>query len=342
MRLATLALCVGGGTLIATSATADFIGLRVESKPNEFGILVCNVYAEFDHVNDFMFAVIGSEANPSTISVVDGTFYQHPFGSDRPPPGALVDVFPSVAYDSFVTIGVKCFGDPPCQPVDALLFGNGWPGFGSSVLSFGGFWAVLIGTPQGEPFNPDYSSGGNGQVLIGQFSTADATAIVGDIEVQYYNQGVGPIAQQVTFEHTVDVACFSVLTEQTVCHAGGNGFTYIVSGAESCSGSPFDFSFTASGGAVGEELCFTVVVSDDEGGTCCVAELCTTVPDCTPSTTLWDMDGDGEVGIIDVLLLLATWGPCGNYCLPGDCPGDFDGDCAVQVSDLLLMFQNWG
>ena len=61
-RLATLALCVGGGTLIATSATADFIGLNIESKPNEFGILVCNVYAEFDRPGEDALWVIGGTA----------------------------------------------------------------------------------------------------------------------------------------------------------------------------------------------------------------------------------------------------------------------------------------
>ncbi len=54
-----------------------------------------------------------------------------------------------------------------------------------------------------------------------------------------------------------------------------------------------------------------------------------------------DLDGDGTVGIIDLLLLLAAWGPCPEPCVPY-CPGDLDGDCAVGIVDLLTLLGNWG
>ena len=49
-----------------------------------------------------------------------------------------------------------------------------------------------------------------------------------------------------------------------------------------------------------------------------------------------DLDGDGMVGVPDLLLLLAAWGtnPAG--------PPDFDGDGLVAVPDLLLLLVNWG
>ncbi len=56
---------------------------------------------------------------------------------------------------------------------------------------------------------------------------------------------------------------------------------------------------------------------------------------------LGDLDGDGSVGIIDLLLLLGAWGPCPERC-PPFCTGDLDRDCAVGIVDLLLLLANWG
>jgi hypothetical protein len=50
----------------------------------------------------------------------------------------------------------------------------------------------------------------------------------------------------------------------------------------------------------------------------------------------WDVDGDGQVGIIDFLEVLGSWGPCGG------CPADVDGDGAVSVTDLLGVLGAWG
>jgi hypothetical protein len=50
-----------------------------------------------------------------------------------------------------------------------------------------------------------------------------------------------------------------------------------------------------------------------------------------------DIDGDGSVGIVDFLTLLALWGPC-----PGPCPADLDGDGSVGITDFLTLLANWG
>ncbi|MCH8152151.1 MAG: VCBS repeat-containing protein [Planctomycetes bacterium] len=49
-----------------------------------------------------------------------------------------------------------------------------------------------------------------------------------------------------------------------------------------------------------------------------------------------DLDGDGSVGILDLLALLAAWGSN-----PGH-PADFDGDGTVGILDLLTLLANWG
>ncbi|MCH8258704.1 MAG: VCBS repeat-containing protein [Planctomycetes bacterium] len=52
-----------------------------------------------------------------------------------------------------------------------------------------------------------------------------------------------------------------------------------------------------------------------------------------------DLDGDGHVGVKDLLILLGAWGPCPPK---GDCPADLDGDGSVGVKDLLILLGNWG
>ena len=48
-----------------------------------------------------------------------------------------------------------------------------------------------------------------------------------------------------------------------------------------------------------------------------------------------DLNGDGAVGILDLLVLLAVWGSGGPL-------GDIDGDGNVGILDLLALLANWG
>jgi len=50
-----------------------------------------------------------------------------------------------------------------------------------------------------------------------------------------------------------------------------------------------------------------------------------------------DLNGDGIVGVDDLLIVIANWGPCGP-----DCPADINGDGIVGVDDLLIVIANWG
>ncbi|MCH7721418.1 MAG: hypothetical protein IH988_10610, partial [Planctomycetes bacterium] len=50
----------------------------------------------------------------------------------------------------------------------------------------------------------------------------------------------------------------------------------------------------------------------------------------------WDLNGSGDVGILDLLALLAAWGPN-----PGH-PADFDNSGTVGILDLLTLLANWG
>jgi hypothetical protein len=49
-----------------------------------------------------------------------------------------------------------------------------------------------------------------------------------------------------------------------------------------------------------------------------------------------DINGDGIVNVLDLLILLDDWGPC-----PG-CDSDLNGDGVVNVIDLLILLDSWG
>ena len=57
-----------------------------------------------------------------------------------------------------------------------------------------------------------------------------------------------------------------------------------------------------------------------------------------PAPNPGDIDGNGVVGVSDLLILLAQWGECSSE----NCPADIDGDGSVNVQDLLVLLANWG
>ena len=272
MKVRTLALAAGlsAPLVLAGSASAGFTGLSTVSKPNEFGIFVCNVYAEFDNTEDHLQAVFGQPENPSFINVIDGTFFLHPFHSFGAPNPLLFEVFPELRYDTFFTIGVKSFnpqdpGNPEGQPADNLVFSAGFPLFGESSIDLcqlgcAGYF-VVTGEPQGSPFNPDFVAG-DGRLLIGQFSTEDGIGIEGQLNLQFVS-GRNLEVVVATFQHMLAQPC-----PWDVAPMGGDGIVGIT-----------DF------------LELLAQWGTDPGG---------------PP----DLDGDGNVGINDFLELLANWGPC--------------------------------
>lgn len=164
--------------LLAGSASAGYTGIVVVEKPNEFGILTCNVYAQFDGADatDLVNSVFGGVDASIDIEVIDGTFYQHDFGGDLPPTCELINRFPALAYDTFVTIGKKCDDT-------ATILLPGWPGFEDSLLHIeDGGWAVV---PDQDQAFPDE----NNRVLLGQFSTLDGSGVQGTFGIQVRSNG---------------------------------------------------------------------------------------------------------------------------------------------------------
>ncbi len=201
MKATTLCLLAGTAVplILTGSVQAGFLGISTVSKPNEFGLLVVNVYAEFDRPGEDLMQTVGGTANnPILIEVIGGTFYNHSLGGDTAPNANLVGVFPIIAYDTFVTIGLKVNSlDFP----DALLITPGFPAgiTGTQLSTNESGWSVTPDDPQGDPFNPDFFAG-DGRILIAQFSTADGTAIRGTMLVKFVSNGV-VIQAVVSFYH---------------------------------------------------------------------------------------------------------------------------------------------
>ncbi len=200
MKATTLRILVGVTTplILTGSVQAGFTGISAVSKPNEFGLLVVNVYAEFDRPGeDQMLGVGGTPLDPLTISVIGGTFFQHAEGGDTAPDPALFGPFPSLRYDTFVTIGVKSFnvnnpGVPEGQPEDFMILTPTWPGFDEAELrvTMDG-WAITPDNAQGNPFDPEFV-GGDGRTLIGQFSVVgvgQTVGVEGVMVIQYVSDG---------------------------------------------------------------------------------------------------------------------------------------------------------
>jgi hypothetical protein len=53
-----------------------------------------------------------------------------------------------------------------------------------------------------------------------------------------------------------------------------------------------------------------------------------------------DVDGDGQVGITDLLFLLSMWGPCQGP--PEPCLTDIDADGLTGITDFLIVLADWG
>ena len=176
-NMKVLALTAGVGTLIfAGTASADFQGISFTTETSAYGVTY-QVFVDVD-AGDQLNAVYGDNDNALLIEAAGGSFYQNPFGqatvAGMNP--AFFPIFPSLMYDSFVTIGLET------NVGNAMLdIGIDWSGFeaGGSISTDNGSW---FATPDDAQVNEV-----NGQVLIGQFTIADGGVLSGQVNLQGKN-----------------------------------------------------------------------------------------------------------------------------------------------------------
>ena len=159
-NLKLLGLTAGVGSLVlAGSASADFLGFEIDEVENGMaGLTTYRIYAAIDAGGE-VDAVYGDDV--SALSIQSSTsFYQNSFGGYGTPNAALFIAFPSLEFDSFVTIGLLN------DTGDAMMdIGIDWTDFnaGGAIYTDNGTWFATPNEPQVQEVN--------GRVIIGQFTT---------------------------------------------------------------------------------------------------------------------------------------------------------------------------
>ena len=159
------------------------------------GMTTYQVLLHTEHETDFVTSVYGNANDPLDVSTTT-SFFQHALGGPTPESvnPLLLPVYPNLAYDSWITIGLDgpanaAAGESaaatvqsPGQPwVTAFDPGAGAPG-GNIVMddAVGGVWYILNGDANGMP-------AADGTVLLGQFTTDGEMS--GMVNVQIFPQG---------------------------------------------------------------------------------------------------------------------------------------------------------
>jgi hypothetical protein len=317
MKLKALSVLAGlGGSLIVCDpAPGEYLGLTRSYVPNSYGILTYDVYAEFDNPDDHVLAVAGTAVAPISLDAVGGTFWQQPtFGGETAPNPALIGLIPSLAYDTFVTIGVKVN-----DGTDATQLTPGWPGVGEAGLTDAANLAWFV-TPDDAQGRPNEFS----RVLIGRFSTVTGTGIRGRLVILAISDGEPMLI------HTG----FCLFLTDAPCVPGDLDFNNIVNVVD------FLEFLTWWGPCPDPWECFADLDGD---GMVNVVDFLLLLGNWTPPPEALplvdaDVNGDGVVNNIDLLTLLGCWVFFGAGCESAD----LDGDGTVAVRDLLIVLAGWG
>ena len=162
---------VGTAAMIAagsTTAFAGFQGISIDQAENGMaGLTTYRVYVDIDAGGE-VDAVYGD--GDSALSIQSSTsFYQNAYGDYGTPNAALFFVFPSLEFDSFVTIGLLD------DATDAMMdIGIDWTDFednGGAIYTDNGTWFATPDEAQVREVN--------GRVLIAQLTTdGDLTGVV--------------------------------------------------------------------------------------------------------------------------------------------------------------------
>ena len=323
----------GWGYCIQVEAVVEHTGMV--GTVDLTGLTTYRMYALCQNPDDFVSGVFG-DSNAATLITSTTSFYQDGFGAGlatgiNPD---LIAFFPSVAYDSWVTIGVDGPVDPTAgEGAVNVIAGptNPWlvnfEAGGDIVIDdeTGGGWFNLQGASNGV-------AGDDLRVLLGQFTT-DGT-LGGEVFIQFFSYGESGVEEQ-SISINLNGACSA--PDDAACE-------YPVAGYD-CEGVCLN---DADGdgicdanevpGCTDATACNYDAMASDEDGSCTYAEA---GYDCN-GDCLNDTDGDGvcnefEVpGCTDAMACNFDSAATNNngsceYATPGyDCAGncllDSDGD----------------
>ena len=157
------------GSLLATgTASADFQSIDLDEVENGMaGLTTYRVYAVIDAGGE-VDAVYGDDVN--ALSIQSSTsFYQNTYGDYGAPNAVLFLPFPSLEFDSFVTIGL--LDDDGDAMMDIGIVWDDFEDNGGAIWTDNGTWFATPDEPQVQEVD--------GRVLIAQLTTdGDLTGVV--------------------------------------------------------------------------------------------------------------------------------------------------------------------
>ena len=287
-------------SLFASSASnADFRGVSFESFDSGLGIgTTFRIYVNVDP-GDQVLGVFGDSSWPAFFAISD--CYQNPFGG--PTSASIYPIFyeisPSLMFDSWVTIGLEDNVD------NAMLhIGIDWSDFednGGGIQSANGGWFATQDDAQ--CYEVD------GRVLIGQFTGG------WDWDFPTFTiQGRNADSTSWIVQYQRPLSCED-WDEDGECW-NDNCYLY----------NPDQADCNING--IGDVCDFADGTSGDwnEDG----------IPD--ECQSLADIDDDGEVTVLDLVLVISNWGQIGDPGILGD--ATWDG--RVNNNDLLEVISAWG
>jgi len=180
MNIKTLSLTIVAGSLLATTAMADYNGLSYDIVEQgdgaQAGTWTARVFADFDNAVDRLDAVFGNAGNMLTIDSTNG-FYQNDLGgpTSQSINPAFFPLAPSLEWDTYVTIGALYSTDNALQAI-----GIDFADFeaGGAISADNGTWFVTPDDAQG-------AAGADLRVLVGQFTMNGLdSAVFGTLNLQ--------------------------------------------------------------------------------------------------------------------------------------------------------------
>ena len=307
--------------------------LRVIAEHNSgelAGMTTYQVLIHTENHTDFVSSVYGNAIDPLEVTT-STAFFQHVLGGVTPESvnPILLDTYPNLAYDSWVTIGLDGPADSDAgesatstvqSPAQLWVvdFEPGSGAGGGSIImndAVGGVWYILNGDSNGLP-------GAEGTVLLGQFTTDGDLS--GTVNVQIFPEGDNinfitvslPIGGNCV-EQTENPSC--IYPESDIVDCDGNCVSD-ADGDEVCDADEVP-------GCTDNGACNYNAEATDDDGSCLESDECGVcggpgaVYDCGCSgIPAGDCDCDGNQ--LDIV------GDCG-----GDCTTDADGDGVCDDED---------
>jgi hypothetical protein len=302
--------------------TVAFENLEVEIKPIVGSIAglpssaVCwRVYATLSSATASVTGIFGDTADPLSIQATGG-FFQSPAGANVASDIPCGSTVPSVAYDSYLTVGGECANE-----VDVVVTGIDFTAFNANggISTANGIAFITPGSAAGV-------AGKDRRVLLMQLTTKNGVKPTTSFNL------IGDNA-----DGTEWFAYGLPLPNPTLVDCNGNSIHDAIDISTGTSG---DCNRTG----VPDECEYANANADcDADGTVDLCEIFSGaeidlnnngIPD--DCECLGDVTGDGVVNVYDIIAVIVLWGD------PNPGAADLNGDGVVNGFDVSLVLTGWG